>query len=122
MALRCEFCQKGVQYGHAVSHAKNRTRRIFKPNLQKLKVLKNGVSVRVKFCTSCIKRLKKDGSLGIFTLRKFTPVVASVTLPKKITRPEITSKKEPKVIKKIEKKEEKARETLNIEAIVGKKS
>lgn len=119
MALRCEFCQKGIQYGHAVSHAKNRTRRIFKPNLQKIKVLKNGVSVRVKFCTNCIKRLKKDDSLGIFTLRKYVPVaVPVVTPPSKKT----TLKKEVKVTKKTVKTEEKARETLNIEAIVGKKS
>lgn len=107
MAFKCDFCRKGIQYGHAVSHAKNRVRRIFKPNLQKLKVMLNGVVVRVKFCTSCIKRLKKDGRLGMFALRQFAPSVLP-DLPVAIP-------------KKEEVKEEKAKETLKIEEIVGKK-
>ena len=44
-------------YGHNVSHAKNRTRRIFKPNLHSAKVLINGAYKRVKLCTKCQRAL-----------------------------------------------------------------
>ena len=33
MAKRCEVCNKGPQFGNNVSHANNRTRRRFDPNL-----------------------------------------------------------------------------------------
>ncbi|HCS78193.1 TPA: 50S ribosomal protein L28, partial [Patescibacteria group bacterium] len=33
--MKCANCGKGIMIGHRVSHAKNRTRRIFKPNLHK---------------------------------------------------------------------------------------
>lgn len=131
MSLKCDYCHKGVAYGHMVSHAKNRLRRIFKPNLQKLRVLKNGLLVRVKFCTRCIKRLKKDGKMGIYTLRKIASVKEEVKLPKveKVKeavpqkKEKKTGKEKPKTEKvKKETKENKAKETLDIEAIVGKKS
>ena len=56
MAKRCEVCGKGPQFGNNVSHANNRTRRRFDPNLQSIRVQqpKGGVA-RMKVCTSCIK-------------------------------------------------------------------
>ena len=36
MARRCELTGKGPQSGHNVSHAVNRTKRVFRPNLQKV--------------------------------------------------------------------------------------
>mgnify|MGYP001604577416 CR=1 FL=1 len=45
--------------GNRVSHAKNRTRHAFKPNIQKKKIMVDGISQRMKLCTSCIKTLKK---------------------------------------------------------------
>jgi large subunit ribosomal protein L28 len=56
MAKRCEVCGKGPQFGNNVSHANNRTRRRFNPNLQEIRVQtpKGGAS-RVKVCTTCIK-------------------------------------------------------------------
>ena len=41
--------------GHNVSHANNRTKRVFKPNLQKVRVLKDGKVVRLRVCTKCLK-------------------------------------------------------------------
>ncbi|MBV8859297.1 MAG: 50S ribosomal protein L28, partial [Acidobacteria bacterium] len=38
MAKRCEVCGKGPQFGNNVSHANNRTRRRFDPNLQSIRV------------------------------------------------------------------------------------
>jgi large subunit ribosomal protein L28 len=56
MAKRCEVCGKGPQFGNNVSHANNRTRRVFNPNLQSIRVKqpKGGVQ-RMKVCASCIK-------------------------------------------------------------------
>src|SRR5258706_13320345 len=58
MGLRCANCGKGVMYGHNVSHAKNRTRKIFKPNLHSAKITVGTTSKRVKLCTKCLRTLK----------------------------------------------------------------
>jgi len=56
MAKRCEVCGKGPQSGNNVSHANNRTPRVFNPNLQSIRVqLPRGGVRRMKVCTSCIK-------------------------------------------------------------------
>ncbi len=51
---RCYVCDKGVTFGNNVSHANNRTRRVFKPNLQVVRVVHEGKIVRVKVCTRCL--------------------------------------------------------------------
>jgi len=55
MAKRCEVCGKGPQFGNRVSHANNRTRRRFNPNLQSIRALVNGHAKRMKVCTRCLK-------------------------------------------------------------------
>jgi len=123
MAYQCEYCQKGVARGHAVSHAKNRTRRLFKPNLQKLKVIRDGVLQRAKLCTACIKRLKRDGRIGTFFLRKVStiqkPEMKAPTKLSEIKEKKAVAKKEVKKAEK-EKAQEKAKEALKIEEIVGR--
>ncbi|HKJ67566.1 MAG TPA: 50S ribosomal protein L28 [bacterium] len=56
MSQVCEVCGKGPQVGNNVSHANNRTRRRWVPNLQKIRVEVNGTRKRMKVCTTCIKR------------------------------------------------------------------
>jgi large subunit ribosomal protein L28 len=51
---RCYVCHKGVTFGNNVSHANNKTRRVFKPNLQVARVVHEGKTVRVRVCTRCI--------------------------------------------------------------------
>jgi large subunit ribosomal protein L28 len=51
---RCYTCGKGVAYGNNVSHANNRTRRTWKPNLQVARVEADGKIVKVKVCTGCL--------------------------------------------------------------------
>jgi len=51
MARKCEICGKGPQYGHNVSHAKNRTNRRFLPNLQTGLVK----TVKARVCTRCLR-------------------------------------------------------------------
>lgn len=57
--MKCANCGKGVMYGHNVSHAKNRTNRIFAPNLHPARVVIDGVLKRVKLCVKCLRMLKK---------------------------------------------------------------
>ena len=52
---RCYACGRGVAFGNNVSHANNKTRRVWKPNLQVVRVLdENGKIVKVKVCTRCL--------------------------------------------------------------------
>lgn len=55
---KCDNCGKGIMYGHNVSHAKNRTRRIFKPNLHKARILRGTGYITMKLCTKCQRLLK----------------------------------------------------------------
>ena len=55
MSKRCDICNKGPQYGNRVSHANNRTRRRFEPNLQSVRAIVDGVVRRLRVCTRCIK-------------------------------------------------------------------
>lgn len=50
----CYVCGKGVTFGNNVSHANNRTRRVWKPNLQVARILVDGKVRRVKVCTRCL--------------------------------------------------------------------
>lgn len=56
--MKCDFCLKGVQYGHKVSHAKNRSNRAFKPNLHATRVVVGTTMKRVKLCTKCLRMYK----------------------------------------------------------------
>lgn len=56
--LKCDNCGKGIMYGHNVSHAKNRTRRIFKPNLHSARIVVNGIGKTMRLCTKCLRLLK----------------------------------------------------------------
>ena len=53
---RCYHCDKGVAFGNNVSHANNKTRRTWKPNLQVVRTLnaKDGKIIKVKVCTRCL--------------------------------------------------------------------
>lgn len=58
MAYKCQLCGKGVQYGHNVSHSKRRTRRIFKPNLHRARVLVGRSMKKMLLCTKCLRSTK----------------------------------------------------------------
>ncbi|GJL66826.1 MAG: 50S ribosomal protein L28 [Nitrospirales bacterium] len=55
MAFACEICGKLRQVGNNVSHANNRTKRVFRPNLQTVKALIKGGARRIKVCTRCLR-------------------------------------------------------------------
>ncbi len=55
MSKVCEICGKKPVVGYNVSHAHNKTKKRWYPNLQKVKNVHNGRTKRMKVCTSCIK-------------------------------------------------------------------
>ncbi len=57
MARTCEVCGKKPMVGNQVSHANNRTRRVWYPNLQKVRCVDstNGSTKRIKVCTRCLR-------------------------------------------------------------------
>jgi large subunit ribosomal protein L28 len=55
MARVCEICGKGPVFGHNVSHANNKTRKISLPNLHKVKAVKEGRTARMRICTRCLR-------------------------------------------------------------------
>jgi large subunit ribosomal protein L28 len=55
MARVCYVCSKGPRTGNNVSHANNRTRRRWLPNLQRVRIVDEAGDTRhVRVCTRCI--------------------------------------------------------------------
>lgn len=54
----CALCGKGRMRGNLVSHSKQRTKRVFKPNLQAYWVLEGAKKVRRMFCVKCLRKIK----------------------------------------------------------------
>jgi len=63
MAARCELTGKGKQFGNNVSFSLRRTKRVFKPNLQKKTFVVDGQKVTMTLSTQAIRTLKKKGIL-----------------------------------------------------------
>ena len=63
MAKVCQISGKRPRVGNNVSHAKNRTKRRFNPNLQTKKffVPEEGKWITLKVCTSVIRTINKNG-------------------------------------------------------------
>ncbi len=55
MSRTCDICGKHTITGNKVSHAKNHTRRTWKPNLVKVKTEVGGSTFSLKVCTRCLK-------------------------------------------------------------------
>jgi large subunit ribosomal protein L28 len=65
MARRCAITGKKPMSGHNVSHANNRTKRRFLPNLitKRIFVPETGQTIRVKISTSALRTIQKKGLL-----------------------------------------------------------
>ena len=59
----CEITGKGKMYGHNVSFSQHKTRKVFKPNIQKKTLVVNGQKIKVNMSTSAMRTLKKKGLL-----------------------------------------------------------
>ena len=72
MARRCELTGKGVQTGNNVSHAKNRTRRRFLPNLNQVTLISDGLgeSFRLRVSAHALRSVEHRGGLDAFLLKQ----------------------------------------------------
>ncbi len=70
MSNKCELTGKKYLNGNNVSHAKNRTKRRFQPNLQKISFASEalGKSIQFKVAVSTIRTVEKKGGLDEFLL------------------------------------------------------
>ena len=88
MSRRCDFTGKGVQTGNNVSHANNRTRRRWLPNIQETSLMSDalGKPVRVKVSTAAIRTIEHNGGMDAYLMktpdRKLGP--SAIALKKKI--------------------------------------
>ncbi|MBA5866131.1 MAG: 50S ribosomal protein L28 [Nitrospira sp. CR1.3] len=55
MAFACDICSKKHQTGHNVSHANNKTKRSFNPNLQRVRAVVDGSTKHIRVCTRCLR-------------------------------------------------------------------
>ena len=71
MARRCELTGKGVLTGNNVSHAKNRSRRRFLPNIQTVTLLSDSLErgFRLSVSTHAIRSVEHNGGLDPFLLK-----------------------------------------------------
>jgi len=70
MARRCEITGKGVQVGNHVSHANNKTKRRFMPNLQVTSLLSDalGQLVKLRLTVNAIRTIEHNGGLDAYLL------------------------------------------------------
>jgi large subunit ribosomal protein L28 len=70
MARRCSLTGKGVQTGNNVSHANNKTRRRFLPNIRSRRLYSEalGETFRLKIAASTLRTIEKKGGLDAFLL------------------------------------------------------
>lgn len=57
---KCEICGKGTTFGHNVSHSIRRTKRSFKPNIRKVRVVEDGTAKRINICARCLRSNKVE--------------------------------------------------------------
>jgi len=71
MSIRCELTGKKYLNGNNVSHAKNRTKRRFLPNLQRITFISEKLnrSIQLKVAVSTIRTVEKKGGLDEYLLK-----------------------------------------------------
>jgi large subunit ribosomal protein L28 len=71
MSRRCELTGKGVMTGNHVSHANNKTKRVFRPNLQTVSLASDalGHDVRLRISMNALRTVDHSGGLDTFLLK-----------------------------------------------------
>ena len=71
MSRRCELTQKGPMSGHNVSHANNKTKRRFLPNLHEMTLQSEtlGRSVKLRISAAALRSVDHRGGLDAFLLK-----------------------------------------------------
>lgn len=55
MARKCDICGKGSQTGNNVSHSHLKTKKRWKPNVKKVKIIKDGTTQSAYVCSRCLR-------------------------------------------------------------------
>ncbi|MDR2772400.1 MAG: 50S ribosomal protein L28 [Elusimicrobiota bacterium] len=63
MSYKCIVCGKGSSSGNTISHSHKASKRLFRPNLQNLRIIVNGKKTSGYVCTACIKSNKIQKAL-----------------------------------------------------------
>ena len=63
MACVCEVCAKGERAGMNVSHSHLKTKRTWKPNIQRVRAVVNGEVKRINVCTRCLRSGKVERAI-----------------------------------------------------------
>lgn len=107
MARKCNISGTGVQAGNNVSHANNRTRRRFLPNLQVVSLMSDvlGKIFKLKVCTKTLRSIEHNGGLDAYlettSNSKLTDEAKKIkkAIAKKKGKTVSATKKETKVVK-----------------------
>ena len=78
MARRCELTGKGTLVGNNVSHANNKTKRIYRPNLQTIDLVSEtlGNSYKLKIAMNTLRSVDKVGGLDAYLLKSKDSVLS----------------------------------------------
>lgn len=71
MSRRCVITGKGVQVGNNVSHANNKTKKIYRPNLQTIALASEilGNSYKLRISMNALRSVDRNGGLDPFILK-----------------------------------------------------
>ncbi|MEE2998634.1 MAG: 50S ribosomal protein L28 [Pseudomonadota bacterium] len=89
MARRCDVTGKGVQTGNNVSHAHNKTRRRYLPNVQKMTLFSDAIGkVTIKITTDALRSIEHKGGIDSYLLNTSNLKLApeAVKLKKRIKK------------------------------------
>ena len=104
--MPCFYCEKGVLFGRTHTHHRGvaggrwkkrapKKQRLFEPNLQRVMIMQGKAEKRVKLCTKCLKRIKKDIRDGV---KPFITLVSHTKI--KETKKEVVKEPVKKTTKK----------------------
>lgn len=72
MARRCELTGKGVLSGHNVSHANNKTKRKFRPNISEVALMSDKLdrTIRLRISKHALRSIDHNGGLDAFIVKQ----------------------------------------------------
>jgi large subunit ribosomal protein L28 len=82
MARRCELTGKGTLVGNNVSHANNKTKRIYRPNLQSISLVSEalGNAYTLRISMNALRTVDRSGGLDPFLLKSKDNVLSTRAL------------------------------------------
>jgi large subunit ribosomal protein L28 len=82
MSRRCELTGKGTLVGNNVSHANNKTKRVYRPNLQSIALVSEalGNAYRLRVSMNALRSVDRSGGLDPFLLKSRDAVLSTRAL------------------------------------------